>query len=298
MAINWHRKLASFIFAIMALSLPSAGNAACRIELYFTFRENADLWELLFDESHIEKMRTEAERGDKNSVSMLSSYYFGRGRIADAKDFLIPLAAQGNVEAFKSLALLYEHLESDRNHSHAADLLWRLAASKGSAAAKYELAVSKVAESKVEAEVLLIQVLRSGDATYVIRTWGLIEEHALESVRPVAVNALRNLQREGNAYAAWLLYQYKIESRLNQQAINSLNIAARGRYPFAQYKLAHYYFDGSIIPQNFTLAYAWANLAAPRSDEARQLRDKIAERLDQAAIIEGQKLSTGLVKPC
>ena len=60
----------------------------------------------------------------------------------------------------------------------------------------------------------------------------------------------------------------------------------------AQYHCANMYAEGLGIPQNFVLAYSWANIAAAADREAaRDLRDNLAKLMTPDQIAEGQRLS-------
>lgn len=55
--------------------------------------------------------------------------------------------------------------------------------------------------------------------------------------------------------------------------------------------LAAFYRDGHGVPQDYVQAYMWFNLAASHNSDIDYVRDKLAERMTQEQIAEGQKLS-------
>ena len=71
-----------------------------------------------------------------------------------------------------------------------------------------------------------------------------------------------------------------------------LRLAAEQGIAGAQFNLAARYYTGKGIPQDYVLAYMWANLAASQGDEdAVKLRDKIATKMPPDLIAEAQRLA-------
>ena len=60
----------------------------------------------------------------------------------------------------------------------------------------------------------------------------------------------------------------------------------------AQLNLAVMYDSGEGVPENFVLAYKWANLAAARgSEKARELKSGVKKLMTREQIAEAQQLS-------
>ena len=58
------------------------------------------------------------------------------------------------------------------------------------------------------------------------------------------------------------------------------------------------YASGEGVPENFVLAYKWANLAAARgSEKARELKSGVKKLMTREQIAEAQQLSLEWEKP-
>jgi len=69
--------------------------------------------------------------------------------------------------------------------------------------------------------------------------------------------------------------------------------SAEQRNPIAQYNLGYAYANGFGVPEDYVLAYMWANLAAAQGNEiAQDNKDIIEERMTREQIAEAQRLST------
>jgi len=56
--------------------------------------------------------------------------------------------------------------------------------------------------------------------------------------------------------------------------------------------LAEMYASGDGVPENFVLAYKWANLASARGrDKAKALKNEIRKHMNRDQIAEAQRLS-------
>ena len=60
----------------------------------------------------------------------------------------------------------------------------------------------------------------------------------------------------------------------------------------AQINLALLYYDGRGVPQDYSMAYVWYNIAAAQGQaKAEKNHDAVAGELDAASLAEAQKLS-------
>ena len=76
------------------------------------------------------------------------------------------------------------------------------------------------------------------------------------------------------------------------EAVRWYRLAAEQGYARAQSNLGAMYALGTGVPEDDVLAYMWANLAAAQGDEnARKLKDLLAEDMTREHIAEAQRLS-------
>ena len=74
------------------------------------------------------------------------------------------------------------------------------------------------------------------------------------------------------------------------EAVHWWRLAADQGYAIAQYNLGVMYADGRGVPQDYVAAHMWANLAAAQGEEnARELRDLLAERMSSGQIAAAQR---------
>ena len=117
-----------------------------------------------------------------------------------------------------------------------------------------------------------------------------------------AVRLLRPLAEQGNAKAQGFLgAMYANGFGVAQdyvEAVRWFRLAAEQGNALAQIILGRMYYDGrSVVPQDFTEAHMWLNLAASRlppgeeRDFAADVRDDVAARMTPDQIAEAQWLA-------
>jgi len=111
-----------------------------------------------------------------------------------------------------------------------------------------------------------------------------------------ALKKFRPLAEQGNAWAQYALgAMYEkgegVPPDDNEAVLWYHRAAFQGNSP-AQSKLGVMYDHGRGVPQDDVLAHMWWNLAAAQGDEdARTLRDRLAEKMTPAQLAEAQRLA-------
>ena len=76
------------------------------------------------------------------------------------------------------------------------------------------------------------------------------------------------------------------------EAVKWYRKAAEQGYATAQYNLALMYANGSGVPEDYVESYMWLNLAAAQgTEEAKQSKGILSEKMTKEQIAEAQKLS-------
>ena len=108
------------------------------------------------------------------------------------------------------------------------------------------------------------------------------------------VTELRRAAEQGDAFAQFSLGARYANGRGVPQddgeAVRWFRLAAEQGNALAQLSLGAMYADGRGVPQDDVAAHMWANLAAAQGNEnARELRDSLAERMSAGQIAAAQR---------
>ena len=85
---------------------------------------------------------------------------------------------------------------------------------------------------------------------------------------------------------------YSAQEPRDAAVIDALRLEAESGSAWAQFNLGVLYENGHGIPQDYSLAYVWYNIAAAQGHaKANENRDAVASKLDATSLAKAQKLS-------